>query len=311
MRMITAILVFLALLTLAPGAQQRIYLEPSQPIEKRVDDLIPRLTLEEKASLLCTTAPAIDRLKILPMNGWNQCLHGIVWTKPTTIFPVNISMAATWDPALIHDVAATIGDEGRAVNNLWPTVQGTTERGGQGQDVTVTADGQRLRHNGLVYRSPVINISRDPRWGRILEAFGEDPYLTSRITVAYVKGMQGDDPKYLKLAATLKHYAVNNQEQGRTTLSAEVPERILMEVEPFGVSFLRYAVADEGQTCCAKCNEFMRIHRDVSRILASEIRFLGTIFQEVSGHPVVFTRSGQIFHSLSPIAAVQFCASFA
>jgi beta-glucosidase len=229
MRMITAILVLLALLTLAPGAQQRIYLDPSQPIEKRVDDLIPRLTLEEKASLLCTTAPAIDRLKIPPMNGWNQCLHGIVWTKPTTMFPVNISMAATWDPALIHGVAATIGDEGRAVNNLWPTVQGTTERGGQGQDVTVTADGQRLRHNGLVYRSPVINISRDPRWGRILEAFGEDPYLTSRITVAYVKGMQGDDPKYLKLAATLKHYAVNNQEQGRTTLSAEVPERILME----------------------------------------------------------------------------------
>ncbi len=216
-------------LPLAVSGQQAIYLDPSQPIDKRLDDLIPRLTLEEKASLLCTTAPAIDRLKIPVMNGWNQSLHGIVWTRPTTMFPVNISMAATWDPALIHDVASVIADEGRAVYNLWPTVQGKIEPGSQGQLVTVTADGQRLRHNGLVYRSPVINISRDPRWGRILEAFGEDPYLTSRITVAYVKGTQGDDPKYLKLAATLKHYAVNNQERGRTSLSADLPERILME----------------------------------------------------------------------------------
>jgi beta-glucosidase len=90
-------------------------------------------------------------------------------------------------------------------------------------------NGDRLRHNGLVYRSPVINISRDPRWGRILEAFGEDPFLTSRMTVAYVKGTQGDDPRYLKLATTLKHYAVNNQEKNRTSLNAEVPERILFE----------------------------------------------------------------------------------
>ena len=221
--------VFGLLFPLSLCAQQPIYLDSSQPIDKRVDDLIPRLTLEEKAALLCTTAPAIDRLKIPPMNGWNQSLHGIVWTEPTTMFPVNISMAATWDPPLIHDVAAVIADEGRAVYNLWPTVQGKLEPGNQGQLVTVAADGRRLRHNGLVYRSPVINISRDPRWGRILEAFGEDPYLTSRITVAYVNGMQGDDPKYLKLAATLKHYAVNNQERNRTSLSAEVPERILME----------------------------------------------------------------------------------
>lgn len=229
MRLRTSIPILLTLFPLALGAQQPIYLDPSQPIDKRVDDLIPRLTLEEKGSLLCTTAPAIERLKIPVMNGWNQSLHGIVWTKPTTMFPVNISMAATWDPALIHDVASVIADEGRAVYNLWPTVQGKTERGSQGQLVTVTADGQRLRHNGLVYRSPVINVSRDPRWGRIHEAFGEDPYLTSRITVAYVRGTQGDDAKYLKLAATLKHYAVNNQERDRSSLSAQVPERILIE----------------------------------------------------------------------------------
>ena len=146
------------------------------------------------------------------------------------MFPVPISMAATWNPSLVRDVAAAIADEGRAINNYWPTVQGKVEpTGGQGQNVTVTADGRRLRHNGLVYRSPVINISRDPRWGRIWEAFGEDTWLTSRMTVAYVKGTQGDDPKYLKLAATLKHYAVNNEERDRTKIDVTVSERMLRE----------------------------------------------------------------------------------
>jgi beta-glucosidase len=215
-----------------PSARQAspIYLDPAKPVDDRVDDLLGRLTLPEKMSQLGTTAPAIDRLKIPAMNGWNQSLHGIVWTQPTTMFPVPISMAATWNPQLVHDVAAAIADEGRAVNNYWPTVPGKIEpTGGQGQNVTVTADGRRLRHNGLVYRSPVINISRDPRWGRIWEAFGEDPWLTSRITVAYVKGTQGDHPKYLKLAATLKHYAVNNEERDRTKMDITVSERMLRE----------------------------------------------------------------------------------
>jgi len=211
-------------------AQQPVYLDPAKPVDDRVDDLLRQLTLAEKISLLGTTAPAIERLKVPAMNGWNQSLHGIVWTEPTTMFPVPISMAATWNPALVHEVAAAIADEGRAINNYWPTVQGRIEpTGGQGQDVTVTADGKRLRHNGLVYRSPVINISRDPRWGRIWEAFGEDTWLTSRMTVAYVKGTQGDDPRYLKLAATLKHYAVNNEERDRTKIDVTVSERMLRE----------------------------------------------------------------------------------
>jgi beta-glucosidase len=207
-----------------------VYLDPAKPVDERVGDLIGRMTLAEKMSLLGTTAPAIDRLKIPAMNGWNQSLHGIVWTEPTTMFPVPISMAATWNTALVHDIAAAIADEGRAINNYWPTVPGNVEpTGGQGQSVTVTADGKRLRHNGLVYRSPVINISRDPRWGRIWEAFGEDPWLTSRMTVAYVTGTQGDDPKYLKLAATLKHYAVNNEERDRQKMDVTVSERMLRE----------------------------------------------------------------------------------
>src|SRR5664279_2604279 len=123
--LIASILTLLAAAPLTMRGQQPVYLDPSQAIEKRVDDLVSRLTLAEKASLLSTTAPAIERLKIPIMNGWNQSLHGIVWTKPTTMFPVNIGMAATWDVDLIHSVAAIIADEGRAVYNYWPTVQGT------------------------------------------------------------------------------------------------------------------------------------------------------------------------------------------
>src|SRR5438309_3855717 len=208
------------------SGQQPLYLDPSQAIDKRVDDLIPRLTLEEKTSLLSTTAPAIERLKIPAMNGWNQSLHGIVWTRPTTMFPVPISMAVTWNPELVQEVAGAIADEGRAIYNYWPTVPGKVEMtGGQGQAVTVTANGERFRHNGLVYRSPVVNMNRDPRWGRIWEAVGEDPLLAARMTVAYLKGSQGDDPRYLKLAATLKHFAVNKQERDRVISSMDGGER--------------------------------------------------------------------------------------
>ena len=227
-----AALCILALVVASPqwACTQSIYLDPSQPIDKRVDDLIQRLTPEEKTSLLSTTAPAIDRLKIPVMNGWNQSLHGIVWSQPTTMFPVPISMAATFDTVLVHSVAAAIADEGRAVYNYWHTVPGTTEESTRGQAATITADGKRLAHNGLVYRSPVINMDRDPRWGRIWETFGEDPLLASRITVAYVKGTQGNDPKYLELAATLKHYAAYDDERDRIKTGNDiVPDRILRD----------------------------------------------------------------------------------
>jgi beta-glucosidase len=209
---------------------QSVYLDPSQPIDKRVDDLIHQLTPAEKTSLLSTTAPAIERLKIPAMNGWNQSLHGIVWSQPTTMFPVPINMAATFDPPLVHDVAAAIADEGRAVYNYWHTVPGTVEPQMRGMAVTVTADGKRIAHNGLVYRSPVINMDRDPRWGRIWETFGEDPLLASRVTVAYVQGTQGNDPKYLELAATLKHYAAYDDERDRIkTGNDEVSDRMLRD----------------------------------------------------------------------------------
>jgi beta-glucosidase len=186
------------------------YLDLSQPIDKRVDDLISRMTLEEKATELDHKAPGIPRLQIPQWGGWNQSLHGI-WSKSktTTLFPVSIAMAATWDPALVHEEAVAISDEGRAMYNIHE----------QGPSTPC----------GLVYRGPVINISRNPRWGRIQECYGEDPYLTGRMGVAYITGLQGDDPKYMKLAATLKHYAVNNVEKNRLNLSATVSERMLYE----------------------------------------------------------------------------------
>src|SRR4029453_13289727 len=124
-----------------------------------------------------------------------------VWSKePTTLYPIPTAMGATWDPDLVHRVAAAMSDEARALHNPRKA-------------------GPRSPH-GLVYPSPVINISRDPRWGRIQEVFSEDPYLTGRMAVAYVKGLQGEDLAHLKVASTLKHSAVNNVEAGRQHLSA-------------------------------------------------------------------------------------------
>ena len=187
-----------------------LYMDPAQPIDKRVDDLIGRMTLDEKATELDHKASGIARLNIPQWGGWNQCLHG-VWSKSrtTTLFPVSIAMAATWDPALVHTEGTALSDEARAMYNIH-------EMGPQ-------------TPCGLVYRGPVINISRNPLWGRIQECYGEDPYLTGRFGVAYVTGLQGDDPHYMKIAATVKHYAVNNVEDHRLSLSATVPERMLYE----------------------------------------------------------------------------------
>jgi beta-glucosidase len=203
--------IVIALFATSSLAQSPAYLDPDKPVDDRVRDLISRLSLEEKAQLLDHIGPDLEKFNI-KSDKWNQCLHGIVWDRPTTMFPVSIALAASWDTALVHDVSSTISDEGRAVYNLWH----------QQPDV-------KAQHKGLIYRGPVINISRNPYWGRINECYGEDPYLTGRIGVAYVKGLQGDDPRYLKLAATLKHYAVNNVEKDRQKLSATVSERMLYE----------------------------------------------------------------------------------
>lgn len=189
-----------------------LYLDGSASVDARARDLIARLTLEEKAQALNHAGPDLDRFG-LRSDKWNQCLNGVQWDQPTTLFPSCLALAATWNPAFVqNEVARVISDEARGIYNGWRA--------------DPSAPGDR---KGLIYRAPVINIERNPYWGRNYEAWGEDPFLTGRMGVAYVKGLQGDDPRHLKVAATLKHYAVNNVEIDRTKLDANVSPRWLHE----------------------------------------------------------------------------------
>jgi beta-glucosidase len=188
------------------------FLNPDLPIEKRIDDLVGRLTLDEKVSLMIERAEPVERLGIPRFPWWNEALHGVARTGRATVFPQAIALAATWDTDLMLRVATGISDEARAMNNTW------------------VARGKRNLYQGLVFWSPNINIFRDPRWGRGQETYGEDPFLTGAIGTAFVKGMQGSDPRYLKTVATAKHYAVHSgPEPLRHTFDARVSESDLRE----------------------------------------------------------------------------------
>jgi beta-glucosidase len=166
---------------------------PALPVSQRVHALISKMTLEEKASQLGNSAPAIPRLGVPEYNWWNEGLHGVARAGVATVFPQAIGMAATWDTPLMHQTAGIISTEFRAK-----------------YVATLHADGGSDWYQGLTIWSPNINIFRDPRWGRGQETYGEDPYLTSRMGVAFITGLQGDDAKYLKTIATSKHFAVHS-----------------------------------------------------------------------------------------------------
>jgi beta-glucosidase len=176
----------------AQSAPRLPYLDPALPLEQRVDDLVSRLTLEEKVGQMMHSAPPVERLGIPAYNWWSEGLHGVARAGYATVFPQAIGLAATWDAALIHRVADIISTEARAKYN------------------DAIAHGNRSQYYGLTFWSPNINIFRDPRWGRGQETYGEDPYLSGQIGVAFVTGLQGDDPKYLKTVATPKHFAVHS-----------------------------------------------------------------------------------------------------
>ena len=178
--------------TTSNAAPRPPYLDPSLPIDQRVNDLVSRMTLEEKASQMQDVAPAIPRLGIPAYNWWNEGLHGVARAGVATVFPQAIGLAATWDTDLVHRIADVISTEARAKHN------------------DAIQHGNTGRYYGLTFWSPNINIFRDPRWGRGQETYGEDPFLTSRIGVAFVTGLQGDDPKYLKTVSTPKHFAVHS-----------------------------------------------------------------------------------------------------
>ena len=168
------------------------YKDPSLPIEKRVADLVSRMTLEEKVRQMQHTAPEIPRLGVPSYDWWSEALHGVARSGYATMFPQAIGMAATWDFDLIHLEGETIATEARAKYN-------------QAQ-----REGNHSIYFGLDFWSPNINIFRDPRWGRGQETYGEDPFLTGKLGVAFVTGLQGNDPKYFKVIATPKHYAVHS-----------------------------------------------------------------------------------------------------
>jgi beta-glucosidase len=177
---------------IAQTAYQYPFQNPQLPVEERVFDLVSRLTLEEKVTQFFNHSEAIPRLGIPAYDWWNECLHGVARAGKATVFPQAIGLAATFDEALMFEVATAISDEARAKHHNFIR-----------NDI-------RSIYTGLTFWSPNINIFRDPRWGRGQETYGEDPYLTGRMAVNFIKGLQGDDPKYLKTVATAKHYAVHS-----------------------------------------------------------------------------------------------------
>ncbi|MGA3284994.1 MAG: glycoside hydrolase family 3 C-terminal domain-containing protein [Verrucomicrobiota bacterium] len=191
-----------------------IWKDPSQPMDVRVKDLVRRMSLAEKVQQMRNAAPAIPRLGVPAYNYWNECLHGVARAGVATVFPQAIGMAATWDTPLIHQEADVIATEARAKNNRY------RER----------HNGDSAQYHGLTFWTPNINIFRDPRWGRGQETYGEDTFLTSRLGVAFIQGLQGDDPKYIKAMACAKHYAVHSgPEPLRHRFDAEPPERDFYE----------------------------------------------------------------------------------
>ncbi len=224
------------------------YLDPNLPAEQRAADLVKRMTLEEKASQLVNQARAIPRLGVPAYDWWSEALHGVA-TNGTTEFPEPIALAATFDPKSIHQMATDIGTEARVVHAQ-----------------SVDANGNSQIFHGLDFWAPNINIFRDPRWGRGQETYGEDPFLTARMGVAFVTGMQGDDPNYYRVISTPKHYAVHSGPEP-TRHSADVEVSKHDELDTYLAAF-RAAVTEakadsvmcaynsiNGQPACA--NEFL------------------------------------------------------
>ncbi|MCG8581949.1 MAG: glycoside hydrolase family 3 C-terminal domain-containing protein, partial [Bacteroidales bacterium] len=173
-------------------AFQYEFQNPGLPVDERVASLIGELTLEEKIGLMENTAQPVERLGIPRYNWWNEGLHGVARSAPATVFPQAVGMAATFNPDLVEQAATAISDEGRALYHA-----------------AIEKDIHKW-YLGLTYWSPNVNIFRDPRWGRGHETYGEDPYLSGRIGASFVRGLQGNDDKYIKVAACAKHFAVHN-----------------------------------------------------------------------------------------------------
>ncbi|GAA3584509.1 glycoside hydrolase family 3 C-terminal domain-containing protein [Snuella lapsa] len=221
-------------------------------VETRVNDIVSRLSLAEKVAQMQDVAPAINRLGIREYNWWNECLHGVARAGAATSFPQAIGMAATFNDDLIHDVANVISTEARAKFN---------------HSIQL---GQRGRYQGLTMWTPNINIFRDPRWGRGQETYGEDPYLTSRMGVAFVKGLQGNDPDYLKVVATPKHYAVHSgPEYNRHSFDAYTTKRDLYDT--YLPAFKATVTEGKAFSVMSAYNRYLGASATASKLLLNDI----------------------------------------
>jgi beta-glucosidase len=231
------------------------YQDPSQPIANRVKDLVSRMTLEEKVSQMVYDAPAIEHLDVPKYNWWNECLHGVGRAGVATVYPQAIGLAATWDVELMSRIATAISDEARAKHH------------------EALRRGIHEIYAGLTFWTPNVNIFRDPRWGRGMETYGECPHLTARMGVTFIRGLQGDDAKCLKLVATAKHFAVHSgPESERHSFDARVSERDLRLTylphfeacvkEGGAVSVMGAYNRTNGEACCASPTLLQKILRE-------------------------------------------------
>jgi len=259
-----------------------LYKDSTAPIKDRVDDLVSQMTLEEKVSQMVHDTPAIERLGVPAYNWWNECLHGVGRAGIATVFPQAIGLAATWDVDLIHQVATATSDEARAKHH------------------DALRKGLHRQYFGLTFWSPNVNIFRDPRWGRGQETYGECPYLTARMGVAFVKGLQGDDAKYLKLVATPKHYAVHSgPESKRHTFNATADERDLRETylpqfeacvkEAKAYSIMGAYNRTNGEACCASPTLLQKILREEWGFDGYVVSDCGAIYDIYANHKIVDT----------------------
>jgi beta-glucosidase len=270
---------FIFISSCQPRADRFPYQNPDLSFEERVDDLASRMTLEEKVSQMTNDAAAIERLDIPEYNWWNECLHGVARMGKATVFPQAIGLAATFDQEHMFKVATAISDEARAKYNRF-----------QSQD-------KRGIYQGLTFWSPNINIFRDPRWGRGMETYGEDPYLTGKMGVAFIKGLQSNDPKYLKTVATSKHYIVHSgPEPDRHSFDAVISEQdfrdtylphFKMTVEEANVwsvmcAYNRYM----GEACCGSSTLLMDILRNELGFQGYVVSDCGAIRDFYTGHGV-------------------------
>jgi beta-glucosidase len=258
------------------------------PLEQRIKDLLSRLTTEEKISLLGYNSKPVPRLGIPAYNWWNEALHGVARAGKATVFPQAIGMAASFNDQLLYEVANVISTEARAKYNL------------------AVKQNRRLQYMGLTFWSPNINIFRDPRWGRGQETYGEDPFLTAAMGTAFVKGLQGNDKKYLKAAAGAKHFAVHSgPEAGRHTFDAIVDEKDLRETYLYafkklsdaGVEAIMCAYNRVNDEPCCTGNTLLK------KILREEWKFKGHVVTDCWALEDVWLRHKTLPNSVETAAA--------